>query len=542
MLATFIIGLREGLEAALIVGIIAAFLRKNGKSLAAMWFGVGLAVVLSIAVGVALDLVEQALPQAAQEGMEAAIGALAIFFVTGMIVWMNTHARTMKKELEAEAAEALSHASAYALACMAFLAVLREGFETSVFLLATFSAAQSATLAATGAVIGILLAVVIGWGIYAGGVKLNLGRFFRITGAFLILVAAGLAITALRSAHEAGWLNAGQQATVNLAWLVAPGTVQSALITGVLGIPADPRLIEVLGWLAYLVPVTLYVYWPQAHRPSRRGVVRLQFAVALGLAVVAAVLATALPRPDPAAAGPAAVVAAAADTQAIGTAQLRPPAGGSPAVLDVAFTGAPGTALPLPPGAARQEQHNGIPALAWTVDSTSAPADAPSTLTLDQIVDLAGGRIPVGLNPAQHPGPFAADWSMRRAVHVWAAGGMLLDATAQGTTIVTLSGSGLQTPRTLLVRADDSGAARNWQVAASYRDQVATALTAAATDREEWRFWAIQLPIALCIAAGLIAAAAGRTLRRPRRSSTPSPAYAGRRADTSTQGPPHGAR
>src|SRR5262245_51794383 len=238
MLATLVIGLREGLEAALIVGIIAAFLRKNAKSLAAMWLGVALAVVLSIALGVGLNLVEQALPQAAQEGMEAVIGAIAILFVTGMIVWMNTHARHLKRELEAGAAEALSRASAYALASMAFLAVLREGFETSVFLLATFSAAQSAALAAAGAIVGLLLAVFIGWGIYIGGLKINLSRFFRVTGAFLVLVAAGLAVTSLRAAHEAGWLNAGQQPTVDLSWLVAPGTIQSALITGVLGIPA----------------------------------------------------------------------------------------------------------------------------------------------------------------------------------------------------------------------------------------------------------------------------------------------------------------
>ncbi len=220
MLATFVIGLREGLEAALIVGIIAAFLRNNGKSLFAMWWGVGLAIALSIAVGVGLSLVEQALPQAAQEGMETVIGAVAIFFVTGMIAWMQAHARSLKKDLEAEAAEAISHAGAFALASMAFLAVLREGFETSVFLLATFSAAQSAAWAATGAIIGLVLAVLIGWGIYAGGVRINLSRFFRITGAFLILVAAGLVISSLRTAHEAGWLYAGQQATVDSpGWL-----------------------------------------------------------------------------------------------------------------------------------------------------------------------------------------------------------------------------------------------------------------------------------------------------------------------------------
>src|SRR5579863_4564763 len=122
MLATLVIGLREGLEAALIVGIIAAFLRRNGKSLAAMWLGVALAVALSVAVGVGLGMVEQVLPQAAQEGMEAIIGAIAIFFVTGMIAWMNKHARDMKGQIEAEAAQALSQAGTYALASMAFLA------------------------------------------------------------------------------------------------------------------------------------------------------------------------------------------------------------------------------------------------------------------------------------------------------------------------------------------------------------------------------------------------------------------------------------
>src|SRR5580693_3658738 len=120
MLATFVIGLREGLEAALIVGIIAAFLRGAGKSLAPMWLGVALAVLLSIAVGAGLDLVEQALPQAAQEGMEAVIGAVAVVFVTGMIAWMNAHARDLKRQLEAEAANALSQTGAYALASMAF--------------------------------------------------------------------------------------------------------------------------------------------------------------------------------------------------------------------------------------------------------------------------------------------------------------------------------------------------------------------------------------------------------------------------------------
>ena len=295
MLATLVIGLREGLEAALIVGIIAAFLRKNGKPLTAMWIGVAAAVALSLAVGVILDLIERDLPKKAQEGMESIIGAVAILFVTTMIVWMHQHSRGMKRELETQAAEAMHDGHTRALAIMAFLAVLKEGFETAVFLLATFSAASSGPLAAAGAVIGIAIAVAIGIGIYVGGVKINLSRFFRITGAFLILVAAGLVVSMLRSAHEAGWINAGQQRTVDLAWLVQHGSVQAALLTGVLGIRADPRVVEVVGWFAYLVPVALFVYWPRQHRPQGRAAACLKFVVGGALAVAALALAVFVP-------------------------------------------------------------------------------------------------------------------------------------------------------------------------------------------------------------------------------------------------------
>nr|MBW4042167.1 iron permease [Acidobacteriota bacterium] len=149
MLATLVIGLREGLEAALIVGIVAAFLKRNGRGLGAMWLGVGLAVAASIAVGVALWALESALPQAQQEALETVIGSVAVVFVTGMLLWMNRHARSMKRQLETSAGAALRDGGAAALAVMAFLAVLKEGFETSVFLLATFRAAQSAGFAAT---------------------------------------------------------------------------------------------------------------------------------------------------------------------------------------------------------------------------------------------------------------------------------------------------------------------------------------------------------------------------------------------------------
>ena len=127
-----------------------------------------------------------------------------------------------------------------ALVAMAFLAVLREGFETSVFLLAAFQDATDTTAAGAGAVIGLLAAVAIGLGIYRGGVRINLTRFFRITGLILVFVAAGLLATAAHTAHEAGWINGLQGQAVDLSWLVQPGTVSGSLLTGMLGLQPQP--------------------------------------------------------------------------------------------------------------------------------------------------------------------------------------------------------------------------------------------------------------------------------------------------------------
>lgn len=270
MLATFVIGLREGLEASLIVGIIAAFLgqQRRRDALRQVWLGVGAAVLLCLAIGVVLQVVSQNLPHQAQEGLETVIGALAVGMVTYMIVWMSQHARGLKGELEGAAAQALHQGSAGALVVMAFLAVLREGFETAVFLLATFQANDNALLAGLGAALGILLSALAGYGIYRGGVRLNLSRFFRATGAVLVLVAAGLVMSALHSGHEAGWVAVGQQQALDLSWLVRPGTPLYALFGGVLGIQPHPTVIETAGWLIYALPVLLFVLWPRNTRPK----------------------------------------------------------------------------------------------------------------------------------------------------------------------------------------------------------------------------------------------------------------------------------
>jgi high-affinity iron transporter len=186
-----------------------------------------------------------------------------------MIIWMTRHSRAIKAELEGEAASALARGSAMALVAMAFLAVLREGFETSVFLLAAFQDASDTTAAGSGAVLGILGAVVIGFGLYRGGVRINLSRFFRITGLVLVFVAAGLLATAAHTAWEAGWITSFQSQAIDLSWLVQPGTVTESLLTGMLGLRSSMTVAETVVYLVYAIPMAAFVLWPRSPRPRR---------------------------------------------------------------------------------------------------------------------------------------------------------------------------------------------------------------------------------------------------------------------------------
>jgi high-affinity iron transporter len=272
MIPTLVITLREGVEASLIVGIVAAFLVKQGRrdALGLMWLGVGLAAAICVAIAVTLRVVGDELPQREQEGLETVVGVIAVGMISYMIIWMRRHARGLKTQLEGHAAEALAVGSATALVGMAFLAVLREGFETAVFLLAAFQDTSDTTAAGAGAVIGLVLAIALGCAIYFGGVRINLSRFFRITGFVLVLVAAGLLATSAHTAHEAGWINGMQGQVLDLTWLVQPGTVTGSLLTGMLGLQPEPTEVEVLVYLLYAIPMGLYVVWPDRWRKSIR--------------------------------------------------------------------------------------------------------------------------------------------------------------------------------------------------------------------------------------------------------------------------------
>ncbi|MGH3673925.1 MAG: iron uptake transporter permease EfeU [Pseudonocardiaceae bacterium] len=281
MLPTFVIGLREGLEAALIVGIVAAFLGRQNRrdALRQVWIGVGIAVIICIVIAVVLQVVSSDLPQRQQEGLETVVGLFAVAMVTYMVLWMRNHSRDLKGQLESAAAAALADGSTNALVVMAFLAVLREGFETAVFLLATFHASNAPAASVIGAVLGIGFAVALGYGIYRGGVRINLSRFFRVTGVVLVVVAAGLVMTAVHAANEAGWISFGQAQAFDWSWLVRPGTPLSAIFTGVLGLQPYPVWAEIIGYLVYLMPMLAILLWPANKRPHPDRLVRPERAV-----------------------------------------------------------------------------------------------------------------------------------------------------------------------------------------------------------------------------------------------------------------------
>jgi FTR1 family protein len=272
VLPTFVIGLREGLEASLIVGIIAAFLAAQQRRDALRWVWVGVLSAASVcaAVGITLHIVGEELPRKQQEGLETIIAVVAVGAVTWMIVWMKRHAPTLSRDLRDNTAAALATGSALGLIGMAFLAVLREGLETAVFLVAAFNASSNVASAALGAVLGLAVSIAIGYGIFRGGVRLDLAKFFKVTGVLLAFVAAGLLSKALHTAHEAGWWNALQGQSLNLSAPLPDGSIRATLFTGIFGLDPRPTTGELLIWALYLVPTIAFVLAPATSRSVAR--------------------------------------------------------------------------------------------------------------------------------------------------------------------------------------------------------------------------------------------------------------------------------
>jgi high-affinity iron transporter len=267
--ANYLIGLREGLEAALVVGILVAYVVRTGNRdrLAPIWIGVGVAVAASIAVGALLTYTSRSLSFEAQEAFGGIMSIIAVAFVTWMVFWMRRQARHLKGELHGKVDAAMA-GGVVALAVMSFVAVGREGLETALFLWAAQSAGDGSS-PLVGAVLGLVTATVVGWLLYKGSVRINLAQFFRITGAGLIIVAGGVLAYGMHDLWEAGLIDVLSSKAFDVTETIPPSSWYGTLLRGVFNFRPDMTWLEVVAWFAYVVPVMILFFRPvRAAQPS----------------------------------------------------------------------------------------------------------------------------------------------------------------------------------------------------------------------------------------------------------------------------------
>ncbi|MFG6476974.1 iron uptake transporter permease EfeU [Microbacterium sp. P06] len=276
MFATFLIGLREGLEAALVVGILVAYLTRAGRrdSLPRLWAGVGLAITLSLGIGAILTFGAYSLTFEAQELIGGLLSLVAVAMVTWMIFWMQRTARTLKHDLESGVQRALAARSVWALVAIGFVSVAREGIETTLLLWSMVQSFGDAPSALVGALLGLAVAAVLGWAVAKGMLRLDLRVFFTWTGAFLVIVAAGVLAYAIHDLQEAGALPGPFTAAAPLdaatgavmtgwaglpfGWafdvstVVAPGGPLAAILQATVGFMPRMSWVQVIAWVVYI--------------------------------------------------------------------------------------------------------------------------------------------------------------------------------------------------------------------------------------------------------------------------------------------------
>jgi high-affinity iron transporter len=272
VLANFLIGLREGLEAALVVGILIAYVSKVGRVdvIKRIWMGVALAVSTSLALGAVLTFGAYGLSFEATEIIGGSLSIIAAGFVTWMIFWMLRAARGLSHDLRRDVDTHLDGAG-WGLVLVAFLAVGREGIETAIFIWAAVQASGSSTLPLVGAAVGLGVAIALGYLIYRGVLTINLGKFFTYTGVLLIIVAAGVLAYGVHDLQEAGVLPGLYTLAFDVSPWIPPDSWYGTLLKGTLNFSPATTVLEAIVWIAYVVPVlTLFLISANRHRPPRR--------------------------------------------------------------------------------------------------------------------------------------------------------------------------------------------------------------------------------------------------------------------------------
>jgi high-affinity iron transporter len=270
VLGNFLIGLREGLEAALVVSILVAFLVRTNRRdvLPKVWLGVGLAVAISVGVTAALALTQQALTFEAQEAFGGSLSIIAVGFVTWMIFWMRRTARTISADLRGRLEDAIKMGTT-GVVVMAALAVGREGLETALFFFTAAQAAGETTQPLVGFLLGIAVAVILAYLLYRGAVKINLSRFFMITGALLIFVAAGILAYGVHDLQEAGILPGLNTLAFDVSEAIPPDSWYGVLLKGVFNFSPQTTVLEAVVWVLYVaVVLTLFLRPQRAKTPA----------------------------------------------------------------------------------------------------------------------------------------------------------------------------------------------------------------------------------------------------------------------------------
>ncbi len=272
MFANFLIGLREGLEAALVVGILIAYVRKIERPdvLKRIWLGVGLAVTLSLGLGYTLTFGAYGLSFEAQEVIGGLLSIVAAGFVTWMIFWMLRAARSLSKQLRSEVDSHLSGAG-WGLVLVAFLAVGREGIETALILWAASKSSESGSYPLIGAILGIALAVALAYLINRGVLSIDLSRFFGYTGVFLIVIAGGILAYGVHDLQEAGVLPGLYTLAFDVSAVVPPSSWYGTLLKGIFNFSPATTVLEAIAWGLYVIPVlTFFILSVRRHRVRRQ--------------------------------------------------------------------------------------------------------------------------------------------------------------------------------------------------------------------------------------------------------------------------------
>jgi high-affinity iron transporter len=256
MLSTFIIALREGLEAALIVGILVAYLVKSGRKafLAPLWAGVALAVLASLAAGAFLTFTSTELSPRGEEFFAGTTSFLAVGLVTWMVFWMKRTARHLKGQLEGQMSTAIL-GGPVALAAAAFFAVVREGLETSLFIYANFKTVSSTPSATVGLILGLGVAIALGYLIYRSSIKINLGKFFTYTGTALVVVAAGVLSYGVHEYQELGWLPGPDFFIWDVTNWIPNDSLLASVLGGTIGFDTTTSWLQFIVWATYLATV-----------------------------------------------------------------------------------------------------------------------------------------------------------------------------------------------------------------------------------------------------------------------------------------------